>query len=433
MNQRRLLRYHEKFGYASGFEVRNNNETLFYNPNNNITLEVVLPSERQAKIQVVYDDIQRGLGVGLSAFYHQIAMTYLNIPKQYTDDFLRSQSDYILGIVPHKLINKPIITTVPNERWGIDLINMEAYHNPGLNGSRIFILTVVDYFSGKVFARAISNNLNNILSPTLSNALADICVHDAHCRPHIIQADSEFLKGTIRAWCHDNNIRMMKTSSYTPVSNGKVERMNQILRRKIKAGFIRNNNLAWVAHLQDYVININNQQNSRNGLTPNQLWRQGYHRHPDGHELPELHDLNDNMNAQQRRDHNEAFIDHHARHLVSLGRSPHIFNNGDLCRIKLLVVNPRMREVRERNIGWNKAAVHYTPETYIVVNAIHYPANFIRRDEYILTDMNQNIIRSGGNRPKLFYGNDLVFVPQINTNTHIHPRTIQRGLYLNRF
>ena len=173
-------------------------------------------------IQAVYNDIRRGLGNELGAFYHQLAMSYLNIPKRITDDFLRSQGDYVVARVPHKLVNKPIISRVPNERWGVDLIDMTAYPPVG-NANRRYIFTAVDYFSGKVWARGITNRENNNAHPNLSNAINDICVNEAHTFPHIIQADGEFAVGAFRDWCNQHHIILIKTTSYTPNSNGKIE------------------------------------------------------------------------------------------------------------------------------------------------------------------------------------------------------------------
>jgi hypothetical protein len=431
LNARQTARYNQKFGPASGFVVRHHNQDLFYNPNANIDLEVVRPNQRQARIQAVYNNIQRGLGNGLDAFYHQLAMTCLNIPKAITDDFLRSQGDYLVGRVPHKLVNKPIISSVPNERWGVDLIDMRPYPPVG-NQNRRFIMTVIDYFSGKVFARALLNNTNNAAQPTLSTAMNDICVNEAHTFPHIIQGDGEFAVGNFRNWCNLHNIVFIRTTSYTPVSNGKIERANREVRKKMKAGFVRGNNSIWNNNLQAYIQNINSQQSSRNRLTPNQLWTQGYNPHPAHHVVPPLNNLNDNMNNQQRRGYNEAYLDNRARHLVALGRPPPVFQAGDLVRIKLLVISNRQREVRERNLGWNKVAVHYSPQIYQIINAFHHPANFIRRDEYTLMDMNNNIVMSGI-VPKRFFGNDLILVPPNHVPTTINPQTTQRALQLNRF
>jgi hypothetical protein len=146
----------------------------------------------------------------------------------------------------------------------------------------------------------------------------------------------------------------------------------------------------------------------------------------------EKSNLNDNMNNQQRRAYNEAYIDNRARHIVALGRPPAVFQLGNLVRIKLLVISNRMREVRERSLGWNKVAVHYSPQIYQIINAIHHPANFVRRDEYELMDMNGNILMSGA-VPKKFFGNDLVRVPVNHIATHINPQTTHRALQLNRF
>ena len=83
LTARQRTAYDKKFGDESGFQVRENK--LYYNPNENINLEVIKPINRVEKIQEIYDDIQRGLGVGLGSFYHQITLSYLNIPKQMTD------------------------------------------------------------------------------------------------------------------------------------------------------------------------------------------------------------------------------------------------------------------------------------------------------------------------------------------------------------
>jgi hypothetical protein len=52
--------------------------------------------------------------------------------------------------------------------------------------------------------------------------------------------------------------------------------MNREIRKKIKAGFIRNNNLEWFSHLQTYCDNINNQRQSTTGYKPIELWKAGY-------------------------------------------------------------------------------------------------------------------------------------------------------------
>lgn len=225
---RQTARMHVKFGAGSGFVVRHGR--LYYNPNANINLEVVRPAQRNARIQEIYDDPTRGLGLGLGAFYKQIAQSYLNIPKPVTDEFLKQQSNYQIQRVPRRIVNRPVTSKVSNERWAIDLIDMQAY-NPVVNAQRKYIFTCVDNFSGKVWARGITNRHNDVLDSSIPNALASIC-EESHTFPSLIQGDSEFAVGGIALWCRNHHIKVIKTLSYTPQSNGRVERMNQEIRKK---------------------------------------------------------------------------------------------------------------------------------------------------------------------------------------------------------
>ena len=52
--------------------------------------------------------------------------------------------------------------------------------------------------------------------------------------------------------------------------------MNRELRKKIRAGFIKHDNLEWSIYLDDYCDNINSQRSSTTGYTPNQLWTPKY-------------------------------------------------------------------------------------------------------------------------------------------------------------
>ena len=68
MNPHETARWTEKYGNNSGFITRNinANQELFYNPlNTTVDLQVVRPAHYQAAIQSVFDDITRGMGVGL--------------------------------------------------------------------------------------------------------------------------------------------------------------------------------------------------------------------------------------------------------------------------------------------------------------------------------------------------------------------------------
>jgi transposase InsO family protein len=149
-----------------------------------------------------------------------------------TDAFLRRQSNYQVQRAPRRIVNKSITSKVANERWAIDLIDMTRY-SPVVNAQRKYRFTCVDNFSGRVWARGITNRNNTAAGDSIPAALASIC-NEANTHPRTIQGDSEFAVGGIAAWCRAHNIKVIKTLTYTPQSNGKVERMNQEIRKRPK-------------------------------------------------------------------------------------------------------------------------------------------------------------------------------------------------------
>ena len=50
---------------------------LVYKPNNKISLIVSYPDERNIYMTRIFKDRKKGLGIGLQAFYYQVALSYL--------------------------------------------------------------------------------------------------------------------------------------------------------------------------------------------------------------------------------------------------------------------------------------------------------------------------------------------------------------------
>ena len=115
----------------------------------------------------LYENEVTGPGRGIEMFYHTICDKYLNIRRSDASDFLKEQKVYQITRPQHHKINKPILATNVNERWGIDFINMTSFanNNGGIHNGYKFILTVVDHFSRYVWARKMktqtANNVTN--------------------------------------------------------------------------------------------------------------------------------------------------------------------------------------------------------------------------------------------------------------------------------
>ena len=177
----------------------------------------------------MYDDLKIGTGAGIKSFYSKVMNKYLGISREDIRKFLEKQSPYQLTKQEPKIVNKPIITRYPNERWQADLIDVEAYAKD--NHNHKYILTIIDNFSKYVFAKGlVKRDAVSILE-----AFEDIIENQAlHTYPKIIQTDNggEFKNKTFQDWAKLNNIKLKLSLSHTPTSNALIENFNNIFNPK---------------------------------------------------------------------------------------------------------------------------------------------------------------------------------------------------------
>ena len=418
----------------AGFPVNR----LKYQPTPNIDLLVSYPTERQTFMGRIWNDKRRGYGLGLQAFYIQIALSHLNIQKRFSDAFLRGQGNYNIQKTPQKKkVIRPISSKASNERFGIDLIDM-SFGPMGHRTDR-YIFTCVDNFSGYVWARRLTTRSAQVIVNTLTNIINSAPpLGTGGTAPQIIQADNggEFSNATLRTFCQNNNIKLILSTTYHPKSNGKVERMNREIRKKIKAGFIRQNNHVWTANdLQDYIANINSQPTQKSKLMPRELWTPGYN--PPNIILgpvvaPAL--ANDNtqadLNLIRRKYEHERVTD------LTRGSMP-TFVVGDLVRVNMFALSSDYRMAYKNKQGINKIMVHWSPVISRVVRV--YPVTIRRRREmYAITvglttnghppPAGQNVFLMRGESPWLFAGDELTLA---GNQTSINPRTIPQSEFMN--
>ena len=197
-------------------------------------------------------------------------------------------------------------------------------------------LTIVDYFSKKVWAVP-NKDLN---AKSNFEALMSICRKE-NTYPQIIQVDNgsafygdfKDLMNTHNEQNPNNKIKIVYTTPHTPTANGLVERMNRELRKKIRAGFIRHDNLKWVEYLDEYTENINNQRSSNTKYTPNQIWTQGYNKvsQTNTYEQP----ITDDTNLDDRRlDLKNQLVKNSLKQFKNQQKQKE-FKVGDIVRLKL--------------------------------------------------------------------------------------------------
>ena len=468
MNAQKIQRFEQKFNPLR-WKIQQFLDVpyLMYEPSPRIKLQVISPenaAEQQQKLQQIYNNDAEGLGKGINTFYNFVCTKYLGIKRTTCTAFLKKQGDYQVTRPYHKTINHPILAKSPNERWQIDVMYLNSYihgsapainpaHNLNTivrNGVRIlcpYVMVVVDCFSKKMWARPLTSQT---IQETLAN-FRDICINECqNTFPRVLQNDNGGnWTGAFAQWLSNNQlhpaITQIKIKPYTPTSDGLVERMNQILRNKIKEGFVRHNDLEWVNHLQNYCININNQRQSGTKYTPNELWAPGRHQMQINQAVQfdtqktDTNTLNEIRQAVQARSilTAQAQIARNAR-----GKAPTIFQVGDRCRIALRVQHPEIRRRIEKEVQIKLTTVKYTPQVYSVVSVVGIPpANYqaaaplgqqwnVVRQRYTLQDENGNPVMER-DTPKLFFGSELKKVPQNTVAPNV--QTLERTRVINRF
>ena len=367
-----------------GFQIVNNH--LYYAPKH---LTVIPESEKQAVLKKLYDDVEIGVGSGVTQFYFKVVSKYLNITRNDCADFLDRQKTFQITRPINHQINKPVLASRPNERWSIDLVDMNNYK--ARNSNNRYILTCIDYFSSYVWARPLKTKT----AIAVRDALQSIC-HQAGTNPHIIMKDNgtEF-QGETNEWMKANNIKWANTLSYTPQSNGKIENFNSQLRKMLREIFIRTNDTNWINFLQACLNNKNTQRNSTIKARPIDVWteRDGF-----------------KHNVVARR------IMERAKKEVEKNKTLEL-NVGDWVRVKMSALYSQVRKMIKDN-DKKYLVVKYTPEVYRIRSILKPDHAGYEKLRYTLTapggeQIDTQLKRNNPNkerRARRFFATDLLCV-----------------------
>jgi hypothetical protein len=285
-------------------------------------------------------------------------------------------------------------------------------------------LTVVDYFSRKVWLRPLQTQT----AINVRNALRSV-VEEAKTYPKIIQADngSEFKAETSR-WMSDNNIVCIKTLSYSPESNGLVKGKNKIVRKILREIMIRQNSRNWTNYLQICAELMNTQRNGTTKENPNNIWSEG-------------HQLQGEMNQNVIRLHEKRISN------AVKNNTTEEYKIDDYVRIKISTLYSSVRKIIKSD---NKKIliVNYSPTLYQIKSILNKDikdrivnGNIIsyEKNRYILKNLdgsslltqekrnNPNVVR----KEKRFFASDMQLVKNPE-GTHLNNFTVNDALKLNK-
>lgn len=214
---------------------------------------VVTPEQGEKILQEMYNEPTTQLN-GRDRLFARVYENYEGITKNQVMKFLQKQETYQLHHPVYKQkVVKPIIVTGPNVHWQADLIDMSGkqYRDeltgktkkelPYWNSNHVYILTIVDLFSKFAWAVPLKNKEAKTVSLAIENIFKQV-------KPKVFQSDngSEFKSNEMAELSKKMGVRQHFSRSYTPQSQGAVEKFNGTLKGMISRYMTHAGTKNWV-------------------------------------------------------------------------------------------------------------------------------------------------------------------------------------------
>ena len=377
--------YKKKFRKEPFSQFQLINNQIVYKPKKLIVIEN--DEQKQEALENLFNDDTNTIGKGIAQFYKYVATKYINIKREDVNNFLQTKGFYQMTQNIKKVINKPIIAQYSNQRWAIDLIDMNDIirENKGWR----YIVTVVDVFSRKVFL----NKIKNKDAISARDAFAEI-INQATITPKYLMSDNGTeWAGEFADYCKENDIKQLFTRSYSPEANGVVERMNKEIRKIMRAFFVRNNNKEWYNILDKIAENKNVTFNSSVRNSPNNIWV------AQNEETQTISQNDPRLQAKKS-------LMKKAMAKIKKFKEEDNFQVGQLVRIKMSSIFANVRKLVKEN-NTKQIVVSYTPEIFIV-NKVIIPRNkLLERKKYLIENADGKILSKNGTE-QLYYASELL-------------------------
>jgi len=230
-------------------------------------LPVISASEIGGILAALYADPSTRLN-GRDRFYARVKSMYYGITKQEVMNFLSKQETHQLhqGVYKEKMV-RPIITKKPLRHLQFDLIIME--NEARANGGYKIIFTCIETFSKYAWAYPQKGKFAAQTVQSLSNVIENI-KSMGYTAPGVIQSDNalEFTAKETEEFFDLHGIKHITSRTYTPQSQGCVERFNRTLKQMIYQHFTESGCKKYIDILPRLLINYNSAMNTSIGMSP---------------------------------------------------------------------------------------------------------------------------------------------------------------------
>ena len=223
---------------------------------------VVAKEDVAALLQMAYNDpSQHG---GRDKLHQRLLEQYIGVSRRAVMEFITNVESHQLHLaVPRPVINQASITQLPFQHWQLDLIDMSTL--AGINNGDHWILTCIDKMCKFAFALPLKNKSGPVVAQAIETILAS-----SPRLPSLVQTDngSEFITLQLKSVLTRLHVKHVFSDSYSPQSNGCIERFNGSLKRNLYRFLTQFKSKKWNDILAPLVHNYNSAIHSSTSFAP---------------------------------------------------------------------------------------------------------------------------------------------------------------------
>jgi len=170
--------------------------------------------------------------------------------REEIENWLLKQRSHYLSKTVKKFPRRKVLVRGIKHQYQADLMDFSAIAN--YNNHCKYVLTVIDCFSRKAFAKALRSKKGHVLKRALEEAFTVLGT------PKKLQTDqgSEFFNQDVKQMLREKGVAHFFT--HQELKAQMVERFNRTLRTKIAKFIFAKDNLRFAPHLQDFIASYNN-------------------------------------------------------------------------------------------------------------------------------------------------------------------------------
>ena len=347
-------------------------DELYYNHE----LLVVPPKDVEQTIDNMHSS-ELGNHDGIYTLYKLLQTKFIGITVSDVRAYL--EKDVVKQISEKKnRTNKPIVSTKKNGFWAIDLIDLHSLEKT--NRSARYVMNIVDVWSRYCWLVPLKEKNAELVLEALTKIVDEF----GPVGSILSDNGTEFKNSLMKDFYKTRKIKELHTMSYSPESNGIVERKNRDMRKYMRKLFIKYETTNWVDLLPEINGLLNMQYNSS------------------VKEIPHLMYFGEVNEKKVKK-----YEDNIKKRVAKFKDEDHEFELMDDVRINLRKLSSGVRRLIE--IGDDKkVVVTHTPQKFHIAKVVDSRGSLQRRI-YIVSDDKGNLVRhKKDNKVMEIYSSDLM-------------------------